>query len=532
MRALAAVAVMYLLACGDDSLGVGGSLDAGDPVVVDADLADGSSGDASVALHPACPVASDAIDATIDELVLELPDVPPPDLPFAIAVRTASGRPLSAAVQLCTDGRPLATLNLYRGRGSATVSLPEGDVELEAVASGARAERHVRVASRPVRDVGSAISDSDLSSSDSEDVRFQGDVQIPAGTSVIVPAGARLLFAAKAALQVAGHLELRGTAQQPILMTRSSDAPWGGLRLEPGASAIIEHAWFVAGGGDSGRTWGHSRSQPVIWIDHAELVMREGGVIDNPGKAFGSNRARVELDGALISRCDTGGEFAKSEVHVRNGHVLEMPDADGQANDDDNDGIYISGAAVDAEEQLIESSIEDMVFAVGEDDGIDHNLGQLRVERVWIERFRHEGIAASHGNRIRVTDSVVRRNGQGIEAGYGSPSVFIDHVWLTENDVGLRFGDDYGDSETGTIDVRNSIIRGNLVADVRNYVIQLDGPAPNAISIACSILSDASWVGMNGNADREPDVLCGSGPMLDAAECDGVIPGPMGCERD
>jgi hypothetical protein len=483
---------------------------------------------------PDCPAPSGSPDQRADTLVLELPEHPPPGLPFVLAVRTASGAPLTAAVQICAASEPIAVLNLYRGRGSATLTLPEGDVLLQAVASHARAERTVRVETRPVRELAQELSDADFRWVPEEDLLFTRDAHLPAANTMIVPAGARILFGANASLEVEGHLDVRGTAERPVLFTRAGDAAWGGIRLLPGSSASIEHAWIVAGGGDAARRWGHSRSQPVVWIEHAELVMRGGGTVDNLGKAFGADGARVELDGVLVSRCDTGGEFAKSELHVRNGHVLEMPDADGQLNDDDNDGIYISGAAEDVMGQPIESSIEDSVFLLGEDDGIDHNNGQLRVDRVWIERYTHEGIATSHGNRVSISNSVIRANSQGVEAGYGSPTVTIDHTLLTDNEVGLRFGDDYDKAVTGRIDVRDSIITGNHSLDVRNYVNQLGGPAADAIQITCSIVSDPGFVGTEGNVDVAPEGLwrdsgCAVGPRLDAMRCEGSVPGPTQC---
>jgi Right handed beta helix region len=529
------VATAHMVLVAAAALGCGTS--GADRPAPDAAISDGAPNPMSTSIDaatgarvPDCLAPEGEEVQTTEVLVLELAPNPPPGVPFAFAVHTESGAPLTAVVQVCANGEPIARLHLYRGRGSVSLTLPEGDVLLQAAVGQTRAERRLTLEALPLREVGPELAAGETRWIDGEEIRVTGDVRLPVGASLTIEAGARVLFAANATLEVLGHLEVRGTSERPVLFTRAGPAAWGGIRLLPGASASMERTWLVAAGGDRARIWGHSHSQPVVWIDHAELVMRGGGTIDNPGKAFGTDGARVELDGVLVSRCDTGGEFAKSELHLKNGHAVELPDADGVVNDDDNDGIYISGAAVDASGRPIESSIEDSVFALGEDDGIDHNNGELRIARVWIEGFAHEGVAASHGNRVLVSDSVVRGNGQGIEAGYGSPMVTVDHTLLSNNQVGLRFGDDYDKSVTGALAVSASIIRGNQT-EVLNYVKQLAGPAEGAIDIQCSIISDPRFDGLGGNIDVEPEGPwqnsgCADGPQLSAATCGSTIPGP------
>jgi hypothetical protein len=135
---------------------------------------------------------------------------------------------------------------------------------------------------------------------------------------------------------------------------------------------------------------------------------------------------------------------------------------------------------------------------------------------------------------VRLVDSVVRRCEQGVEAGYGDPEVSIEHSLLTDNGVGLRFGDSYDWSTSGTLTVRGSIIAGNQGADVRNYVAELAGPLPEAIRISCSVVGDPAFIGRDGNLGAEDLVLAGDGrcarvPSLEQAICEGRVPGPLGC---
>lgn len=73
------------------------------------------------------------------------------------------------------------------------------------------------------------------------------------------------------------------------------------------------------------------------------VTMTGGGVLDcaADGKAFGAQQAHlgVALNGVLVARCDTGGEFVATPLHMHDSHVSEIPDGDGVRNDDDNDGV-------------------------------------------------------------------------------------------------------------------------------------------------------------------------------------------------
>jgi len=486
--------------------------------------------------RPACPSEPGARERA-DRVLLEIeaPSRPPIGSPFVIGVRTRTGAPLSEAVELCGDGLALGSLQLYRGRGSLSVTLERaGMLSLEAASASGYGQKQVqlvprmRVSPQLAEDAGELVWSAD------QDIVVAGDLQLGAGTRLVIEAGTRVLLERNATIELAGSLVVRGTREAPVLFTRAGEASWGGLRLLPGSSAEISEAWFIGAGGDAERRFGHSRSQPVIWVEQASLAMTGGGVVDNPGKAFGSQAARVALDGVLVSRCDTGGEFTGTQLQIRGGHVLEIPDADSRNDDDDNDGIYVSGAAQDDAGVDLESTIEDTVFANGEDDGIDHNNGLLRIERVWIEGFAHEGVACSKGRRVRLVDSVVRRCEQGVEAGYGNPEVFIEHSLLTNNGVGLRFGDSYDWSTSGTLSVYGSIIAGNQEADVRNHVVELAGPLPDAIQIRCSVVGDSSFSGRDGNLGTERLVLdgdghCASAPSLEQAMCESRVPGPSSC---
>ncbi len=468
-----------------------------------------------------------AVDAgsVVGEIEILTLDPAPLRAPFPVLLVAAEPSLAPTRVML-HYGAGSRSVTLYHGRGTATLesSLP-GWLRLRAGAGA----RTIEVAARGAREVAGTLSGADLAWDSERDVRVTADLDVPAGETLTVAAGTRVLIEPEVSIEIHGRLEVAGTAEAPVLFTAASE-PWGGVRVLGGEAALAD-SWLVGGGGDASLAFGHSSSQPVIYVEGGSLAMSGGGLIDNPGKALGSQDATVALTGVLISRCDTGGELVDSEATIDGGWFLEMPDADGVLDDDDNDGIYLRGVRTTGGE-VRESLVRDTVFAVGEDDAIDHNDAQVRVERCWIEGFAHEGVAASTGHTITVVDTVVKECEQGIEAGYGSPEVVVDHCLVTGCDTGLRYGDSYDWEVTGHLSATSTVAVENG-DNVRNYVNLLGGPAADAIDISCSMVDDPDWDGVAGNLAGTPSWQPGGclepGSPGSAAACDGGAVGPRRC---
>ena len=426
-----------------------------------------------------------------------------PGSPVPIVVRTAAGEPVSASLALSIDGAPRGSLALHRGAGSVSLMADEpGARTIEVRAPGWSGASTLRSESREVRALAGRLSGDGLRWGSEADVRLDGSVEIAPGDTLDIGPGARVLVGSRVSLEVRGALRARGTEAAPILFVPSGPAAWGSLRVIAGAVAELDHVWLLGGGGDPAQVFGHSASAPVVRVRDADLGMRGGGILDAPGKAFGTTRARLTLDGVLVSRCDTGGELADTWLEMDGCHVLEIPDGDGVASDDDNDGLYLLGAYAGAEGEL-ESHIRGSVFARGEDDGVDHNDALVTIEGCWIEGFAHEGVAASSGRRVRVADTVVTGCDQGIEAGYGAPQVLVEHALVFGNRHGLRYGDSYDWETAGRLEVSHTVAVGNEV-NVRNLVRATGEPAPEAVVVRCSAVDSPEWDGVAGNVSGQP----------------------------
>lgn len=421
---------------------------------------------------------------------------------------------------------------VVRGRGSIPFVAPDkdGQVSFKVVQAGFSGEFILDVQERPTVDVSGNLSDVATDWNDSNDILVSADVTVPEGSVLRIGAGTRIRLAADVQIRVEGELEVSGTIDSPVLFlpdVKSGGHGWGEINVK--GDARIENAWFVGGGADAGRAFGHSASQPVIRVAEGAMVtMSGGGVTDCPGKAFASQKATVMLQDLLITRVDQGGEHKASKVQVKRTHFMHIPDDDGKVDDDDNDGIYLS----DTEGIGPSCLIQDCVFFQGEDDAIDHNGASVVIDRTWIRQFQHEGIAASKGRDVVVVDSVIMNCDQGIEAGYEGPQVFVNNSLLTGNGVGLRWGDSYEWPSTGTLTVRNSVSVGNSRQNVLFYDDQQGTPPEGSATVMCSMVDDADFDGNDGNLAGMPlwnGLGCVTDSYRDRPEGCGPL-GPQVCD--
>lgn len=421
--------------------------------------------------------------------------VPPgAKLPLVVA-STAKGASLQ--VQVLDATGPIGGFAVRRGAGSLPLQAPAqpGPWTLTLQTGQATQQLVVEVAERPQRLLSGTLAGQDLLWDASADVVLTANATVPAGETLTIGPGTRVRLGANVRLTVLGNLQSGGTPSAPVWLLPAGAAPWG--EVEVSGSASFANTWFSGGGGDPTRVFGHSASQPVVRVNKsATLALSGGGLVDNPGKALGSTGATLVIEDALISRCDTGGEHEGSSVTLRRSHVLEIPDADGVAADDDNDGIYLA----DNKQSGAQSVLEDCIFERGEDDAIDHNGANVTIRRTWLRDFAHEGIAASNGGSVTAEDLVVSECDQGVEAGYGGPKVSLTRGLLHHNGVGLRWGDSYPWEATGTLTVTDTQVTENSLHNVWLLDEQQGAPTAGLVQISCSRVGDAAWDAVASNA--------------------------------
>lgn len=509
-------------------IGIGGTPGAGG--------ARGPDGGSGTALDAAIPRSGDASPGTTGTgLVLELPAAPPIGLPFPVIVATADGRPVTIRAML-TIGDQQKPVELRRGRGSVSVIVTAaGAMTARAVAGDLIGERKVMAAVRPKRMVAGMLDAKDLKWTNAEDIVMQGNVIVPEGTKLVIDAGTRILGNARANLEVLGSLDINGTAADPVLFTRATDAAWGGIRST--GKSELHHALVTHGGGDETRSFGHKvaledpkmplPTQPLLLARVGDVVVDGGGFFDSRGKGpSGEMNASLTIRGALITRLSQGGETHDAQIIIEKSHIMEIPKTDGLVKSDDADGYHL-GPPRKQNGMALASVFRDTVVAFTEDDGIDHNATDLTIERVWVENTYHEGIAISESGQVTVKDTVVTRSGQGIEVGWGKASVVAKNVVIAGCGVGLRVGDDYEMDVDGTLKVSYAIVLKDALAQgpvfksdfpnidgtfwdkkltVWNYLFKTKGPKAGAMDIGCSMVQSPDWDGKQNNLAGAPSV--------------------------
>ncbi len=323
---------------------------------------------------------------------------------------------------------------------------------------------------------------------------------IGVGATLTIGEGVRVFLGEKVNLIVKGKLKIVGISDKPVIFQPyDQDKPWGGISFSNiNDTSSIDYCFFIYGGDNEEYVFGHSNSQPVLMITNSALELQNTFILDNPGKAVGGNHSVIKTEDCIFSRSDTGGEYHFCQINISGSYFIDIPNDDGISIDDDNDASYFYGLYTNA---IQSSVIENCVFFIGKDDGIDHNSANLLIKNCWIEGFDHEGIAASNTNNITIYNTLVTNCDQGIEAGYGEPIVVIDHCVLVNNDVGLRFGDSYNWGCEGHITTTNSIMYNN-VDNILNFDLLTQGSVENAIDISYSMTNDADY-------DNYPNCITG-----------------------
>jgi hypothetical protein len=335
-------------------------------------------------------------------------------------------------------------------------------------------------------------------------LKLAEDFLIPAGAKVTLEPGAVLLLGPKVELLVEGELVAAGTREAPILVAPLEGLKgFGGLRHE-GSVGQYRFVIFTGGGADSAKAFGHSKSQPVLMVRDSAVTVEDCLFADNPGKALGTEDAALDLRRSILTRCDTGAEFVRSRVLVEDCRILQIPDGDGVAQDDDNDGLYFRSVPKGEAGQPPWSVVRGTVVWGTQDDCVDHNGAELLVEGCLLEGCRNEGLAASDSHRAELVDSLVQGCGQGVEAGYGAPTLLVRRSTLRANGVGARYGDSYDLEVAGTLTLEECVVAESRTAPVLNLVNLLEGPQEGAITIRSSLVDSPPFDGLEGNLPGTP----------------------------
>lgn len=336
-------------------------------------------------------------------------------------------------------------------------------------------------------------------------VFIYNDILIPSDKTLTIRKNVVILVSHLVNIVCEGNIICEGTLDEPITFAPFlRESPWGGVVIKK--SGFFSNTIFTGGGGNTSGEFviGHSKSQAVIHAIEGDIEAYTCFFAYNFGKGVTGVQSNIKIDSSFFSFCDMGGEFEKSCVNIYNSYFLFVPDDTENDIDDDNDALYfldIFGEVTDSAFSIIDNCI----FYYGKDDAIDHNGAFLHIKNSWIEKFTHEGLAGSNDHCVKIYNSYFTKCEQGVEAGYGKPSLCVNHCLITNNDVGVRFGDSYDWGCAGHINTINSIIYDNKL-NVRNFDLKTNGPIDSAIEIHYSLI-DSSNVQLGVNNIPEDPIL-------------------------
>lgn len=291
-------------------------------------------------------------------------------------------------------------------------------------------------------------------------VKITGELLVPANARLIIEEGAVVMVDPGTNIVNDGPVQLNGTAINPIFITCSDQGSyWGGF-ISNGASATIDgqYVFFSRSGFHEGGDFnlGHAKRQALFYTINSNLNLSYCNIINNIGQIFFPISSNLVLENLLIHGAKTGGQFNGGQASLSNCIFSDFPNESEKYQDEDNDGLYISGTNV---------NINNCIFMYAKDDGIDSGGsagGEITIENTIFEGCFHEGAALSSKSPSvkfhSFSNCTFRNNGQGLELGYSSPDhlVQVDSCLFEHNHVGIRYGDNYSTDLEGKIVVSNS----------------------------------------------------------------------------
>jgi len=437
-------------------------------------------------------------------------------LPIVVRIRNSDGEinPIEQTpVELAFGGvRADSVIAIKRGAGTGVVAIDAtGDFELSVGnAAVPSVEKKIGISDAPTVVHEGTLPAGEVVWDSSADHLVTGDVTVPEDCHLILEPGAWVMVGKYVNFVVKGGVSARGTEEEPVVITSADwDEPWGGMEFYGGV-ASFKYCMVLNGGGDLSKGFWHTLHQHIFYAaNDSEFEFDHCFFLNSPGKVFGALDSRVAISNSVSSFVWHGGEFHRSLLFYRDSHLMNLPNDDHIYEEDiDTDGLHINHIHLNYPEPSV---IERCYFVTGKDDAIDHHFARLEISDCWLEDFMHEGVAASGGDTVWVSNTVSLDNDQGFEAGYSDtdrgvtkgPYLFIDHSVAVGNNVGLRIGDNYFYEYRDYVQVTNSVFYGNE-DNVLNFLNTTQGPLEGALEISHSMTNDSEYDDLPGNIAGVP----------------------------
>ncbi|MGE4285463.1 MAG: hypothetical protein AB7F23_02485 [Phycisphaerae bacterium] len=399
------------------------------------------------------------------------------EIPVIARVSGSTGKRTGVNGKVVAQGFEDYPLQLLRGTGS--VFLPaataSGVINYNASVKGLQAQKNINIESATVWTNTSGTISTDTDWGENARIKITATLTIAENTTLTIGAGSVVVVAPGVSVGVGGHIIVNGSDATPVVFTaQDRDKPWGGFLFESAScSGTMTGAIFTASGADSNwfpthksGDFYHKPQQCLFYLSGgSRLNLTSCYMTEHYGQLGHGEDSYLDMTGCLVQKFITCGQYNAGSVNATDCALIEFPADRSAFADSDNDVIYLNGGP---------HSFTDCLMGWTLDDGIDAGEGEtgaVTISGCWFESCIHEATAWSCSTGAeryaQINDSVFINCGQAIECGYNSPIITATNVLCTANVSGARFGDNYGRSYTGSLEVRDSLLLFNY-RDIMN----------------------------------------------------------------
>lgn len=374
------------------------------------------------------------------------------------------------------------TFLMKRGIGSTSVLLQQG--KIDATAGTEKLSLSVTEASAQGKSLSGKV-ETDYVVPQNSVLHIDGDLEIIYSASLTIEPGAIILIDEGVNISNKGPINFKGTADHPIFVTCSNAEKYFGGFISEGSKAKVTAAntFFTrfSSHSEEGYRYGHAQHQALFRSLRTEQTFNSCYFFDSEGQVFYPEDVELTLNNLIIQRVKTTGQLNRGHATVDGCYFADYPEFSHEYLDDDNDGLYLND---------IDADITNTMFLYCKDDGLDSGGdkgGVVNVSNCVFEGCFHEGIAMSSVDPAEknhnMSNCIFTNCQQGVELGFSSPNhhAVVDNCTITENYIGVRYGDCYDRRIDGTMVVKNSTVTGNT-KNSWNMVRLIWAPKPDNLT--------------------------------------------------
>jgi hypothetical protein len=429
-------------------------------------------------------------------------------MPMAVKLVDDSNETVRLNGLVAMSGFPATKVQMRRGWGSVQVpaATAAGTVNVGAAVNGLAANPSVAFEAAPVFTTVSGTIGNTTWPANSR-IHVTGGLTVSAGATLTVGAGTIVKIytgtatnGTAAEIRVDGNLAVNGTETSPVVFCPDTAGQrWGGIELRAATSNVTAQWAFFTGSGED-EIWtdnnsgvggaSHQKQQMLFLVVGsgagtavgAQLHLTNCFAIDNQQIMNSKTNVQINLSRTLYQRAVTSGELTGPKLNIDRSALIEFPSETSAFDDADNDALYMQNGDLSITRTVIGFTKDDGVDSGGSGGTspfgtIDPDTGTTTTRfdstNNWYEGTYHEGNSLSGQRNVYFTGCVFLNCGQGVEAGYSNsatsdgPHTKIDGCLFSNNMVGVRWGDNYGNgySYNSAAEVKNSILLNSLYRD-------------------------------------------------------------------